>query len=491
MRLPGRRYRDEWLPNYYPSREIAPDRFLRLSRTGNTVVLSADDDRQISELFMQDQLFDRLERTGHIVTPSNAATVFADLRTWQTHNYLGPSLHIVVATTRCNLDCSYCHMNPQPVQAAKSETDLQPAVADRIIEFALASPNPDLTFEFQGGEPFLNFDAIQYVVQKVTTLKASLQKTIRFTIVSNLMVARDEQLQFCYDNQVGISYSVNGPAYVHDHYRYTRNKTGSHLVVMNRVQEIQEKFPGLISVAPLCVIDSGNAGRLCEIIDYFYDAGFSGVAIIRLKPLGNARKSNLTMPIGDFVNCYLQGLDHILAKNNTPGRTVFVERTLPVIMAKILGRTDVAFVDWKNPCGDVTGALTYDVDGEILPADEARSMRDKLSLGNVMQTGYNEFMQRTQSFFTTNLSLRDRDSVCRECTYNPFCGVSPVLDFARSGDPTPQPHQSEECLLTIGVLDWVFKRLLDHPLPLFKMIQGIGPVLSQLVTPREVAAPQA
>jgi hypothetical protein len=78
MRVEGKRYRDEWLPNFYPSREIAADRWLRISRTGKTVVLSTAEDRQISEIFMDAPLYERLERTGHILTPANAARVFEE-----------------------------------------------------------------------------------------------------------------------------------------------------------------------------------------------------------------------------------------------------------------------------------------------------------------------------------------------------------------------------------------------------------------------------
>src|SRR5438552_6196069 len=94
MRIEGKRYRDEWLPNFYPSRELAPDRWLRISRTGKTVVLSAAEDRQISEIYMDAPLYERLERTGHILTPANATRVFQELKLWQLRYYAGPELHI-------------------------------------------------------------------------------------------------------------------------------------------------------------------------------------------------------------------------------------------------------------------------------------------------------------------------------------------------------------------------------------------------------------
>ncbi len=197
------------------------------------------------------------------------------------------------------------------------------------------------------------------------------------------MVARDEHLAFCRDHDISISYSLNGPAVVHDAYRVTRTGAGSYLKVMNRITEIRSRFDGLINAMPLCVVDSENVSMLGAMIDFYDDAGFDGVGIIRMKPLGNARDNRLGLDIHEFLRHYLQALDRILEKNRTRDRP-FTERIIPVALTKILSPTDVGFVDWRNPCGDVTGAIgADDYDGELLPADEARSLRKEFSLGNV------------------------------------------------------------------------------------------------------------
>src|SRR5207249_10992519 len=116
MRIEGKRYRDEWLPNFYPSRELAPDRWLRISRTGKTVVLSAAEDRQISEIYMDAPLYERLERTGHLLTPSNATRVFQELKLCQLRYSAGPEPPIVVTTARCKLACTYRHRNPMALK---------------------------------------------------------------------------------------------------------------------------------------------------------------------------------------------------------------------------------------------------------------------------------------------------------------------------------------------------------------------------------------
>ncbi len=480
MRIEGKRCRDEWLPNFYPSREVGPDSWLRISRTGRTVVLSGAEDRQISEIYMDADLYEKLERTSHILTPRNTSRVFEELKLWQLRHYAGPELHIVVPTARCNLACTYCHMNPQPVEASRDKFDMTPETCRAVVEFALNSPNPRISFEFQGGEPFLNFPAIRAVVEHAERLNRSVGKEISFSAVTNLMIPRDEHLAFCRDHEIRVSYTVNGPQEIHDYYRKTAKGGGSFQGLMRRLRQAEELFPDVISATPLCVIDNHSAPRLEEMIDFYYEEGFDGIGFIRLKPLGFARRGELNFDISKYMQAYLNGLEYIIAKNRISGRS-FRDYMVPVVLAKILGVSDTGFVDWRNPCGDISGAIIYDFDGEILPADEARSMREIFGLGNVRNTTYEELVRRKDTFRTMNLSLRDRDATCRECAYNPYCGVMPVLEYARTGSMEAIPHQSDDCLYTLSLLDWMFKKLLEDPLPLMLMVPPLREHMGQLL----------
>jgi uncharacterized protein len=478
VRIEGRRYRDEWLPNFYPAREVA-GRHVRLSRTGATHVLTPAEDAQLDEVSMDAGLFARLERSGHILTADNARRVLDDLKTWHQKTFEGPALHIVVLTKRCNLNCTYCHMYPEFIGASKAEYDLRPEVADAIVRFALGSPNPRLTFEFQGGEPFLNFDTMKHFVAEVHRQNASVGKTVSFAVTTNVMLLEEEHLEFCRDQGVGISYSLNGPEEMHDSFRITRSGAGSFATVMRKLEALRAKYPGMLNAAPLCVVTAANAPRLRQMIEWYHEAGFSGVAVIPLKNLGNTRTNRLTFDMREFLPYYLDALDYIYEKNKALGRA-YSERMLRVALAKVLSPSAGGYVDWRNPCGDFGGAVTYDHDGTILPSDESRSLRPAFDVGHVLKDRYDDVIRREKTFRTMNLSLRDREPACRECSWNPYCGVLPVLEYARSGDPVPRPHESAECLFTIGILDWTFRKLLEDPLPLLRMLPGMDRKLVEM-----------
>jgi uncharacterized protein len=480
MRVAGRRYRDEWVPNFYPSKEVAPDLWLRLSRSGRTMVLSGREDSVLNDLFMDEALYARLERSGHIITADNAQRVLDDVRTWQSPTYSGPLLHIVTVTKRCNLACTYCHMNPVPVAETSETADLSPETAEKIAGFIMESPNPNIFIEFQGGEPFLNMTGVRTVVREIRKLQLASGKTVSFSLVSNMLSVKDADLRYCADNDVQISYTINGPAAVHNFYRRTASGKETFAAVMDRVAAVRRAFPDLISATPLCVLDERTVADIEEIIDFYYDHEFSGMALIRMKPLGFARLNHRPLDIDRYMDGYLRGLNHILEKNRNPVRP-FSERMVQVALSKLFNKVDVGYVDWRNPCGDVAGAIVYDWDGEILPADEARSMRAEFSLGNVHHDAYADIVSRQSSFRTINASVRDRHSTCRECAYNPYCGVTPVIEYARTGTIDVLPHESEDCQFTIRFLDWLFAAFFADPIPLMRMIPNFDNIAGRLL----------
>ncbi|MDJ0636538.1 MAG: radical SAM protein [Xenococcaceae cyanobacterium MO_188.B29] len=473
MKVDTYRYLDEWIPNYYPARKVSEDKYIRISRVGTITFLTRSENVQLHEVFMDKELYDRLEASGHIITAKNSDQVMNNLQTWYQRTFGGTELHIVVLTRRCNLNCTYCHMNPVAPSAELESSDMQPHIQDAVIDFAFSSPSKSIIFEFQGGEAFLNFPGMMSFVEKVKNKNINIRKNIEFAVTTNLTVITDKQMQFCSDNGIRVSFSLNGSEAIHNRSRITRQGYGSFDAVMKKIKYLRNEFPGVLSSSPLCVVSKDTAPYLKATIDFFHEHGFKQIAIIPLNPLGHARKNNLSFDIHDFLRHYIDALNYIYEKNKTTNG-YFSERIVSVLLMKILCKVDTSFVDWRNPCGNFGGAVVYDYDGELLPADEARSLRHEFSLGNVMERTYFDLIQDRNTFRTMNLSFRDRDSECRECPFNPYCGVSPILNYARTGDATPKPNESEECLKTIAVLDWIFKKLVEDPLPLLQMLPELN-----------------
>ena len=86
----------------------------------------------------------------------------ADLRTLKSYLFTSTALHIFAITNRCNQNCVYCQ-----AKAPDSKLDgvMDVETGKKAIELAMQSPSKNLTFEFQGGEPLLNFDVMMEMIE--------------------------------------------------------------------------------------------------------------------------------------------------------------------------------------------------------------------------------------------------------------------------------------------------------------------------------------
>src|SRR5882672_4318080 len=67
-------------------------------------------------------------------------------------------LHIFVVSLRCEHSCHYCQVSR--VSSDRALYDMSPQTAKRALDLVFRSPVPDIKIEFQGGEPFLNFERV-------------------------------------------------------------------------------------------------------------------------------------------------------------------------------------------------------------------------------------------------------------------------------------------------------------------------------------------
>ena len=105
------------------------------------------------------------------------------------------SLHIFVMTNACNLACRYCQAQDSD-QTCKGFMTKE--TAKKAVDIALQSPTNYLTFEFQGGEPLLNYETIKYIV--LYSKEVCNDKKIEYSIVSNTLLLNDEMIRFFQEN---------------------------------------------------------------------------------------------------------------------------------------------------------------------------------------------------------------------------------------------------------------------------------------------------
>lgn len=184
-------------------------KYLITNDLGNYMFISADTfERMIKKEQLEKSVYEELIKKCFIYDENEeifATNAAMDVRR-QKENLLTPtSLHIFVVTKNCNFNCIYC-------QAGKLGEDknfkMSKNIAKKSVDIALQSPSNYLTFEFQGGEPLLNFEIIKYIIEYSKENKK--EKNIEYNLVSNLTLLTDEMMEFFTENNVSICTSIDG-----------------------------------------------------------------------------------------------------------------------------------------------------------------------------------------------------------------------------------------------------------------------------------------
>ncbi len=396
-------------------------------------------------------------------TPEEDAALLAQRKSFCS---FGPYLHVLVTTLRCNQGCVYCHASRVGMSA--TDRDMSVATADRAVEVALASPSPELTFEFQGGEPLANFAVVRRVVDRSLELARGSGKTLRFSLVSNLSLMDDEKLAFILDHGIQVCTSLDGPQDLHDANRPYAGGS-SHAETLRWMDRINSGYrdrgldPELYHVEALLTVTRATLGRARDVLDEYARRGLRAVFARPLNPFGFAERTwdRIGYGVEEFLHFHRTMLDEALTLNRNG--TQIIERLAGIFLAKILSRVDPNYLDIRSPCGAGIGQIAYDHDGAVFCCDEGRMVRQMgdalFQIGHLDRNGYGDLVESDVVRSLAVASTLEAIPVCADCAYLPYCGACPVFNYATQGNIFGRAPESDKCRLHMGILDDLFRRL--------------------------------
>ncbi len=387
------------------------------------------------------------------------------LRSIKRHVNTSTSLHIFVVTTACNMQCIYC-------QANNGKTDsnrfMDKRTAEKAVDIALQSPTRYLSFEFQGGEPLLNFPVIKHIVEYTERNKKD--KCIGYNLVSNLTLLNDEILTFLVQYKVGVSTSVDGNRDIHNQNRTFRDRTGTFDCVKEAVARIRDA--GLIVGA----IETTTRASLAypeEIVQTYVDMGFDGIFLRPLTPLGRAlvQWDEIGYTAEEYIAFYKKVMEAVIAVNKN-GK--FMKEDHSAILLKRLNGQFINYMELRSPCGAGIGQLAYYADGNVFTCDEGRMLYEMgdaaFCLGNVFQHDYNDLIQGSTCRTVCISSILEGLPSCCDCVYQPYCGTCPVINYALDGDLIEKHPHGFRCQIYSGMLDYLFELIEKADEPMEKLL---------------------
>lgn len=171
-------------------------------------------------------------------------------------------------TTNCNLRCKYCYEGTDKLNLSMTKE-----IIDKGIEFMTNhieySNSEKIIIPIHGGEPFLEFENIKYLVSRCKeTFK---NKKVSFVTTTNMTILNDEILEFIIKEMPEITLSIDGTKDTHDKMRIFGDGSGSHSIAIKNGLKLIKHLP---NTRVRMTYDSSTVSNLYEDIKFLIKSGF-------------------------------------------------------------------------------------------------------------------------------------------------------------------------------------------------------------------------
>ncbi len=343
-----------------PGYSLLPFRFLRLDSERELLTTDVGEYAIVPQGTTADLVNNRLESKSALYKTLKAKQVLYDsdsaplidvlatkYRTKKSFLDGFAKLHIFVVTLRCDHSCQYCQVSRQT--SDKTRYDMSFETADKALNLMMHVPAKNLTLEFQGGEPLLAFDTIKYTIGRARKLAAQHDKNLEIVICTNLAYADRDVLSYCRDENIKISTSLDGPAFLHNANR-PRPGNNSYELTIEGIQRARE-IVGTSNVAAVMTTTRKSLDYPIEIIDEYLKQDFRSIFLRPISPYGFAVKSRhrTGYEMARFLEFYKKALAYILDLNR---RGVNMQEVYAkIILSKMLTPYPTNYVDLQSPSG--------------------------------------------------------------------------------------------------------------------------------------------
>jgi His-Xaa-Ser system radical SAM maturase HxsB len=433
------------------------DKYFLTTDHGSYCILSEEEFNKLKQSNIDENLLKKLEEKEIILNENNFNE--AVRLTVERNQFLlaGTSLHIVIPTLRCNMNCIYCHASSRPLN--EKGYDMDKETAKNTVDFIFQTPNRYITIEFQGGEPLLNWEIVKYIVEYALEKNRKAKKDLVITIVTNLTEMTEEKMEYLIDHNVTVCTSLDGPKEVHNYNRKFIGGNNYDIVVkwIKKFNSEYEKRKIKHKLNALVTLTRKSLNHPKEIVDEYVNLGLNNIHLRFLNHLGVAKKvwSSINYSVEEYLNFWKKAVSYI---DEVQKKGVNInERMIGIMLHKISQEYDPNYLDLRSPCGAAIGQLAYNYNGDIYTCDEARSIgEDLFLLGNVKNNSYKEIVTCNKACAVINASINDQ-YICDNCVYKPYCGICPVCNYVDQGNMIGKISQTDRCKIFKEQFDWVVK----------------------------------
>jgi His-Xaa-Ser system radical SAM maturase HxsB len=368
-------------------------------------------------------------------------------------------LHTFVVTLRCDHSCLYCQVSRQSVD--KLTYDMSIETARRSADLMFQSPARRISVELQGGEPLLNFDLIQRLVDYIKERNQTERKDITISITSNLASLTDSILAYLKAEDIHLSTSLDGPEVLHNQNR-PNGLHDSYQLTVTQLRKARAVL-GADKVNALMTTTRRSLRQAKSIVDEYIRQGLPYICLRSVSPYGFATRT--TKEVGytmeEFLPFYEEAFDYILELNLLG--IELVENYAKILLTKILTPFPVSYIDLQSPTGVGFGVVVYNYDGNVYASDESRMLAemgdDTFLLGNVHRDSFEDLYRSPAMQAIAAASCVETLPGCADCAFQSYCGADPVYHHATQGHMFGHRPTSGHCTKHMAIFKVLFRKL--------------------------------
>lgn len=179
----------------------------------------------------------------------------------------------------CNLDCEYCYyLDKTKYYPGNNSFRMSEDLLEEFTkQYINAQPGPYVNFGWQGGEPTLR--GLDFFKKAVELQQKYLPEDWQCenSFQTNATILDDEWCKFLSENNFLVGVSIDGPAWIHDHYRKDNKGNPTHAEVVRGIKLMQKHG---VEYNILCVINDLNSQHSVEVYDFFKEIGAEHIQFI-------------------------------------------------------------------------------------------------------------------------------------------------------------------------------------------------------------------
>ena len=362
--------------------------------------------------------------------------------------FTSSSLHVMAKPIGpiCNLDCEYCYyLHKERLYSDRERRRMNDEQLQSFVRQYIEAQPKDakvITFAWQGGEPTLL--GVEFFERAVELQKQFKPDGVRIenAFQTNGVLIDERWCAFFKKNKFLIGLSMDGPADLHDTYRYDKKGNPTFAATLNAMKQF--KATGVEFNVLVCV-NRQNADHGKRVYTYLRDTGakfFQFIPIVEQRGVGQhpeepaepgghphqhlvSSRSVLPDQFGQFlIDVFDQWIRRDVGK-------VFVQ-IFDQALSAWLGMEPSLCV-FKKDCGR---ALAIEHNGDLFSCDHF--VEPDYKLGNILETPLLELANSDRQLEFANAKSKTLPQYCLDCEVRFVCnGECPKNRFVEtpSGDP--------------------------------------------------------